>query len=530
MKNLKKKAAVLIVSILLFSSITLSPHTTVQAATVKPNKYTYVRDAPYWTNSVVDQFGTTQSVTILERDYEYLYIEYTKDGVKKRGYMPLADISNPSYSWCNHTEFNPGYNNTGSSVAAYYGPSSSYGVSGSIDNNEGEVNNKPLLVLRNSGSYAFIQYVTNPNAGQNTNPQYKRAWVLKSKITVQRPSAPSYLNGSYYALIKNQSNGKYLTYENGNILYENASGDFSQQWYIEKINDSSGAIYYKIHPYNKNTNTWQVNSSWAILGDKITIQEDSSPDPNKAQEFQIVEDGDYFSIFTRASGCYLAVEYADNTTVQVRKNNGAAQNWSIERLNKYFENGYANATKIGNIFKLGYFIFTNDNSDYGIEWAGITTNQVKTAIERWNTVPSGLVRIEEKELLADADIKIYAYDLGNTALVQTFPSLNGTSFPMDTPLSYWDQEWGASFIILNSTTNTNYENYFAGRSMSDQIGVICHELGHALKLKHPYGEDIDTRATVDSVMTPGLASTNAHISDTPTEYDYTTFKIKWSRM
>ena len=84
MKNLKKKAAVLIVSILLFSSITLSPHTTVQAATVKPNKYTYVRDAPYWTNSVVDQFGTTQSVTILERDYEYLYIEYTKDGVKKK--------------------------------------------------------------------------------------------------------------------------------------------------------------------------------------------------------------------------------------------------------------------------------------------------------------------------------------------------------------------------------------------------------------------------------------------------------------
>ncbi len=65
MKNLKKKAAVLIVSILLFSSITLSPHTTVQAATVKPNKYTYFLDAPYWTNFVVDQFGTTKSVTIL---------------------------------------------------------------------------------------------------------------------------------------------------------------------------------------------------------------------------------------------------------------------------------------------------------------------------------------------------------------------------------------------------------------------------------------------------------------------------------
>ena len=57
------------------------------------NKYTYIRMAPYWTAEVVDELTSGYSITILEREYTYLYVEYTKNGTVKRGYMPKADTN-----------------------------------------------------------------------------------------------------------------------------------------------------------------------------------------------------------------------------------------------------------------------------------------------------------------------------------------------------------------------------------------------------------------------------------------------------
>ena len=59
---------------------------TANAAGPTTNKYTYIRMAPYWTAEVVDELTSGYSITILEREYTYLYVEYTKNGTVKRGY------------------------------------------------------------------------------------------------------------------------------------------------------------------------------------------------------------------------------------------------------------------------------------------------------------------------------------------------------------------------------------------------------------------------------------------------------------
>ena len=109
-----KRAVSIIISICIIISaisvMTLAASTDIIGYT---NKYTYVRMAPYWTASVVDNMASGVQITIIERDYEYLYIQYSKDNITKRGYIPRADTDATGYIWCNHTIFNPGYNTGG---------------------------------------------------------------------------------------------------------------------------------------------------------------------------------------------------------------------------------------------------------------------------------------------------------------------------------------------------------------------------------------------------------------------------------
>lgn len=191
--------------ILFVLSLMLSFQISVQAATTSVS--TTVRMAPYWTAESVDTIAANTNITILERDYEYLYISYSNDS--KRGYIPRSATSATGYSWCNHDIFIPGYNKTTSSITVRYAPTSSSSSCGSIDADEGEHPNKPLLVLREEDGFYFIQYTTNTSAEGYTNPLCKRGWVLKTSINISNRVAapiPDTNTTPQYVLIRNNSN------------------------------------------------------------------------------------------------------------------------------------------------------------------------------------------------------------------------------------------------------------------------------------------------------------------------------------
>ena len=172
------------------------PKTEAATITLYPSNYTYVKPAPYWTCSPCDEFGTSQQVKIIERDYNFFYIEYTKNGILKRGYASMSHFDEADYDgygWCNHPYFTTAYNNTSSSKTTYY-TSTGTASFGSIDADEGEHANKPLMVLRYENSRAFVQYVTNP--GTTGHALYKRAWVDRNCITVSPPAAVAEAGGS----------------------------------------------------------------------------------------------------------------------------------------------------------------------------------------------------------------------------------------------------------------------------------------------------------------------------------------------
>ncbi len=54
--------------VIMLISVILTFTPSIKAATKYPNKYTYVRAAPYWFCMTIDKFDTSQAITPIEQD------------------------------------------------------------------------------------------------------------------------------------------------------------------------------------------------------------------------------------------------------------------------------------------------------------------------------------------------------------------------------------------------------------------------------------------------------------------------------
>lgn len=494
---------------MIFSYVILIPEAS--AATVYPTQYTYVKAAPYWTCSPFDEFGTSQSVTILEKDYNFYYIEYTKGGVLKRGYVPQANFSGTGYSWCSHKEFNPGYNNTSSSVTVYYGPGTSYGVFGSIDADEGESVYKPLLVLGYNSSYAYVQYVTNPNPDSSTHSLFKRGWVLASKISINRPTA-TYDNNEYM-LISSNNDSLYLTAvvdtsaDSGySVKMMAATGNKSQQWKAVKCVDANnGAVYYKIVSVSTGL-CLQVSGKIPVVNVNVILTTITSPD--KSQEFQFSGN----LIKTRCSGSFMCLKESGTKVIQSRSTSAATESWSIHTIDKFWNNAYTSGSR-----KLSCY--------YGAGYTGnITSSVVDLSIAAWNNIAN--ISVTKTTSSSSADIVIVADKTAVDFAGRINPKLTAsTSFLTNPTTSQLNSSWYKVQIQLNLNSAAT-DNYLATQTASTIRGVITHELGHALKLQHPHGEN--TRI-IHSNMNQGFYTSHpTHVPFYPSEYDERSLIQKWS--
>ncbi len=412
------------------------------------------------------------------------------------------------YHWCNHTHFTPGYNNSGNTITTYYTPSGSVS-SGSIDGDEGINSNKPILVLRYEGSRAFIQYVTNPGASGHV--LYKRAWVNSTSISLSQPSAS--LSSSIYTLIKNEKTGLYLqvqTTSSGYSLSEaSPTGYYEQQWQILRYNSANEGYYYKI--YNPAYNlALEVDHKTAVVENQIKVSTLNSP--NKAQEFSIkYVTSNTYKLLTRCSGYFMTVE-GEGTITQEKQTGASNQNWVFELMDKYWLNSYRNLTESNGKKVFPYYIDTSNST--GIGTLDFTVSQVQTAAENWNNINANiqLVRVYN---VSDALIRIQARAITD-GLAATSPNTGDLG-------GSWD------YVVIR--INTNRSSELTPMTNEQKIKLLCHELGHALKLQHPYGEGAAGRV-VYSVMCQGIFSNtdsqNYHkIAKSPTAYDIRTAKTKW---
>lgn len=499
-----------------------------KAALVYPNQYVYIKPAPYWTSDPCDEFGTSQGVTILERDYNFFYVEYTRGGVKKRGYLSCDWITASGYSWPNHTEFNPGYNKSGASATTYYGPGTSYGVSGSIDADEGTNTTKPLLILGYSGSYAYVQYITNPTATSG-HPKFKRAWVLTSKIGVLPPSAADgFTADNTYTLIKCNATGKYLTATADSsaaagyaVSQQDPTGNENQQWKFVMQGNAATGVYYKIQ--NVATGLYlEVVGAIPVLDVKVELKALSSP--NKAQEFELRKTANGYQIRTRCSGNFEVIQSYTGYLSQKRyASTNASQLFAMETMHQYWDKGYTYTEYDGSgKTNLSFRVLSGDIRP---QLANVNLANIYDAADLWESLGAN-IQINLTTSNTDWDIGFSADEI-----IQSGDKVNilGMAFPMDNINSFYpygeadlNGYWDRCQIIFNLDPDC----YFVGLSDSDKDVVIIHELGHALKLQHPYGEGTGGHV-VYSVMCQGLPDNGNKVSSVPSAYDIRTLKNKW---
>ncbi|MBQ7034505.1 MAG: RICIN domain-containing protein [Clostridia bacterium] len=530
-----RKIVSVILAIVLFIRVPFLMEVKIEAATITAtvNQWSYVKPAPYWPCNPMDEFPGGTSVKILEREQEFFYIEYTANGIVKRGYTAMSNFNAADYAgydWCNQAVFTPGHNNTGAGADVYYGPGGSYAKVGAIDADEGIHAHKPLLVLRTSGSYSFIQYVTNP--GTSGHVLFKRGWIQSSKITLDKPTSAPVLESENLVMIGTGSTGCFLDVKydfdapyNYIVGQDEATGDPTQLWVIQKYSSDAG-VYYKIK--NAYTNlVMEVSSLLPVIETTIHLVPESSP--NKAQEFAISPTGTgWQNIATRCSGNYMVLHATSTSIQQNRKLGGTDENWNFHVLDKYFPCTYSNMdySATENMRTLKYYVETE------IIQRGFKP-LVDEAADLWNA-RSNFTRIELENCSTRAEADIYIE-------VDTLTDIdNNNTMGYTVPYRSWNNAFVGergyfSDSVLRGTKIT-INDYVTVTERQWQI-TLLHEMGHALMLDHPFYElspsfqihQVNMEWVAYSVMNQGgdVTDTYPKVSNRIENYDMRTLSNKW---
>ncbi len=538
MKRFLKTIAAFSAIVMVLVLFPAAPLPTAEAATITlyPANYTYVKPAPYWTCDPCDEFGTGQQVKILWRDYNFFYIEYTKNGVLRRGFAAMSHFNSADYagySWASYDYFIPAYNATTMTINIYEGPSNTYRKMGTLAPDAGEpMRANTLTLLKSGGEYCFVQWITNPNSTEQ--PIFHRGWVWFGYISAFPHYPTADIDANNYVLIKNVGTGTYLQL-NGSADTDSGydlslvplSDAKAQHWHVPRnetaYNSSLSDYSYRLIGIVGDM-AWEVNGKIPVLDAKLVVNAQSPMEENKAQDFYFCSTGDSYGsyqILTRCSGGYLALQAnsAGTAVYQERKSSSDYQKWVIEPFDAYVKINYLNVPKVNNISQLKYYIVKTGNT--AISNADITSSIITTAVSYWNAKKEQTgVQLVPTNILSEAHFTIASSDNIGNAHGRT-DSLYNQSDPNNPFFTQVE-------VKLSQT-------YLQNEEESYKTFVVCHELGHALGLTHTDVCHNDNNSypyyLYYSVMNDGNyyfeVSNPENRANTPTNYDYRTLQCKW---
>ncbi len=259
-----------------------------------------VKWAPVWTSTTFETFSAGKTFNIIHKEYDYYYIEYEDSNhVLKRGYILRSCTSTVVSTWCNHNIFTTALNNKNVFTYVYSRPYSNKNVIDSIDSDEGEAANKPLIVLSRLGNYFYVQYVGNPDGG-GAHMQWKRGWVYAPDISLYTLESISQISGKTTFYIQNVGTGRFLTLEdpnaanNSNLIIQDFEGSARQKWTLEVSKTSLDTAKYVTIKTEAGTSSTDrimaIENKLSVINTRMEIQNKGTP-PGKYQEFYIKDSG-----------------------------------------------------------------------------------------------------------------------------------------------------------------------------------------------------------------------------------------------
>lgn len=499
---------------------------------------TTVYHAPYGTGCASTGYtlAAGKGVFIIGREYEYYYVYWTVDTSKEMyGYIPITSISGSYNSWIQYDVYRKATCTATTQVLSGPGTTNTYVNIGEIYSGEA-----PLMVLGkkvnqyNNVTYYFVQYET--SAGL-----VKRGWVDSSLGTVTISTTISYIDLDYSEpfCFVNRATGKALTWgSNNKVVQKTKDGSLEQFFILEKVTSyqyEQGYGYYRIVSAADPTMTLGVENYGYAEGLQIVMQTKGQID--KKQEFLIsltsLNNSQYYaSLFTRCTGDYRAVEVygtssAENAQIiQSKYVGGLNQQWEILRVTPAWNQTY------------GQYSGTTSPVNRKVHYDSslkpyVSIETIRECVNRWNNVyPLSLEVIESGSSYANNCLSTIIAEsiddedvIGFCGAVQRADDGTLIIYPHETAFKYSNSKWFSTRIRLDFEKLADY-------TAEDLKGVICHELGHALKMSHTFMHLRNENGSINwnvvktpmSIMTQTLSMSGTR---TPVEIDQYRLVQKW---
>lgn len=505
------------------------------------NRNVTVYCAPYeWGNASSGYtLSAGQGVFVIGREYECFYVYWYIGDREMYGYIPLSSVSVSNYYWIEYDIFRPGTCTATTPVLSYAGTTNTYFNIGEIYAGE-----SPLMVLGqirnqfNNRLYYFVQYQTAAGLA-------KRGWVDASSGTVSyiKTITDSRFRASnkYFCFI-NKATGKALTWnpQTNNVEQQTMTWSLYQFFKIEDVNTDGNlgyTGYNRILSAADSSKAMAVSSTGYTEGLSIVMQPKGEID--KRQEFRvqlaIVGMKDYCAaIYTRSSGEYRAVEvYGGAATeganiIHSYYVGNTNQLWTVYCMDAPWGGTYGQYS--GTTFPTNYMVHYDSSISNGLSLSDITN-----CISQWNNVYSRLSisainkgsQYTSNRLATVENASFEANVDGTYVLGRCCPQRRYDTTIYTYEGTHLEDNWYSTVIKLDINRMLSL-----GYSKERIKSVFIHEMGHSLKLSHPFMKLENKDNTIDwntfnylsNIMNPS----NTGEIFSPTNIDIWRLNQKWN--
>lgn len=309
---------------------------------------------------------------------------------------------------------------------------------------------------------------------QSENPSISASFVLDIGAQVSRTYGIS--SGNVY-MIKNISQGKYLTAGDSVTLSTKNSMNGNQLWYVKW--EGNG---YSLFSLGQKEPSSYGNYETRLRGCSTNATPSVLSQYYSSGSWSISYYANSYYITNSASSYHntsLSVDSSSNVKMISLGNETSYARWAFEKIDSGTFNNYADGTLLGQYSKAYIKVKLCSSGEDSVYKNGIYQQSDFDAVKYWNGISSNVVIYGPNDTVP-AGITPYVVTIKSASMIDK--NIYGST---DVQTAYntdaFDDDWEATTIFLNISVN---DNDVASSEMLRKK-IIAHEMGHALKLLHP---------------------------------------------